>query len=128
MKNYLFLIVASVFLSACANQPTFVLNDPVTDKPMADTPYHIIFTERKIVRAGPGVTRISDRIAEGTTDHAGRTGEIEIDAPDNGDHAIVAKIGNGKYGRVFSLRWPFSDEPIRTWYEIRGCTASETYR
>lgn len=106
-----------------------MLTDPVTDKPLAHTAYHLIFKNRHIVRAAHSITVIDDRIAQGVTDGAGRTGTVYLDAPDKGDHTLLARRGNGKYGSYFAL--VFAAGPgmaLRDWYEIRGCTPSDVYR
>jgi hypothetical protein len=116
-----------------ANSPgpasSFALTDPVTDKPLANKPYYIFFHDRHIVRANSDVTVITDQAAEGVTDAGGRTGTIYLDAPDNGDHVLLERYGNGKYGGFFVLTSQLGrGMVVRQWYELRGCTPKDVYR
>jgi hypothetical protein len=128
MRKYVVAVIVCLSLAACSGHRAFVLHDPLTDRPLANTPYRIVFYNRKILDVGPGITRLDHAAAEGTTDREGRTGDIRLDNPDDAQFDLIEKVGQGAYGQMFVLRWPFDDKPTRTWYEIRGCEGSPPYR
>lgn len=108
---------------------SFVLSDPVTDRPLANTPYYIVFHDRRIVRVAPDSTALGDRAATGVSDARGRTSTIWLDAPDSGDHVPVERIGHGEYGDLFVVKSALvTNVEEQRRYEIRGCASQDTYR
>lgn len=106
---------------------TFILLDPYTDKPKANTRYRLTLTTARIISASRDTRVLTDQLAEGTTDAQGRTGALYLDREEPEQPSLVEKVGSGAYGTAFVLRSRLGPV-VRDWYEIRSCPGSAPYR